>query len=197
MWSASAGVHLGLWLRSIAVVEGDQMTFIKAEKGLVHRLHSELCLSHLHQGIDLLNLILSNQVSDGRVWDHHLHGQDASLSSGLREQLLGQDPFQNKGELGPDLLLLVGWKDIDDAVDRFDAGIRMQGGKGQMTGFGGGQGGLNRLEVPHLADQDNVGVLPEDMSKGCGKVLGIRVHLPLIDDAFLMAMKVFDGILNR
>ncbi len=60
-----------------------------------------------------------------------------------------------------------------------------------------GQGRLNRLQVPHLTDQDDIGILPEDVSEGRGKALRIGVDLPLIDDAFLVAMEVFDRIFDR
>jgi hypothetical protein len=163
---------------------------------LVHRLHSKLGLSHLHLGIDLLNLVFPDQVSNGRVRNHDLHRKNPSFSSCPGDELLGQDPLQDKGELSPDLLLLVGREDIDDSVDRFHAGVGMEGGEGQMARLRREEGGLNCLQVSHFTDQDDVRVLTENVSKGGAKTFCIGIHLSLIDDALLMSVKIFDRILN-
>ena len=81
--------------------------------------------------------------------------------SPVLSQRLADDALQRAGELRADLLLLVRREDVDDAVDRLGRVLRVQGGEDQVAGLGGGEGHRDRLEVTHLADQDDVGVLPQ------------------------------------
>ena len=46
---------------------------------------------------------------------------------------------------------------------------RVQGGKHQMAGFRGEEPGLDRLEVAHFADQDDVRVLSQRAAQGVGE----------------------------
>ncbi len=71
----------------------------------------------------------------------------------------------------------------------------MQGPKDQVAGFGCGNGEFNGLEVAHLADQNNIGVLAQGRLQGCGKGLSMATHFPLIDQALLTDVNKFDGIL--
>ncbi len=84
------------------------------------------------------------------------------LPADLRNQRLRQHPFENEGELGSHLLLLIGGEDIDDTVDGLRAGIGVQGGKTEMTGFGDGQRRLDGFQIAQLADQDDIGILAQD-----------------------------------
>jgi len=61
-------------------IETDQLPVIQVGQGLVEGLHPELLLAHLHGRIDLMDLVLPDEVADGRVRDHDLHGQDAALA---------------------------------------------------------------------------------------------------------------------
>ena len=72
----------------------------------------------------------------------------------------------------------------------------MQCREGQMAGFSGHKGGFDRFQIPHLSDEDDVWILPEDVPKGSGKAFCIGVDLPLIDHAFLVAVEIFDRILD-
>jgi hypothetical protein len=47
--------------------------------------------------------------------------------------------------------------------------------------FGRGNGGLNRLQVAHFADQDHIGVLTQGAADGLGKAGHIDTDLALID----------------
>ncbi len=60
----------------------------------------------------------------------------------------------------------MGGKDVDDPVDRLRGRVGVEGGERQVTGLGDRQGGLDRLEVPHLADEDHVRILPERIFQG-------------------------------
>ena len=69
---------------------------IKFKQRLVHRLHAELCLPRLHHGIDLMYLIFSDQISDGRGRYKQFHGKDPALTALFGDQLLGKDTLQDK-----------------------------------------------------------------------------------------------------
>jgi hypothetical protein len=71
--------------------------------------------------------------------------------------------LQRHRQLLPDLLLLMWWEDIDNAIDRLRSILRVQCCEDQMSGFGCCQCDLNRLEVPHLTDEDDVRILSQDM----------------------------------
>ena len=72
----------------------------------------------------------------------------------------------------------------------------MQRGEHQVSGLGSGDRGLDRLQVPHLAHQDHVGVLAEDVLEGGGEGAGVRTDLPLVHHRCLVMMEVLDGILD-
>ena len=72
----------------------------------------------------------------------------------------------------------------------------MQGGKHQMTGFRGGKGGFDGIEVPHFADEDHIRVLTEDGPEAVGIGAGIGPDLPLVDDAFVRGVHILDGVLQ-
>ena len=65
------------------------------------------------------------------------------------------------GELDADLPLLVRREHRDDAVDRLGRVERVQRREHQVAGLGRVQRRFDRLEVAHLADQDDVGVLAQ------------------------------------
>ncbi len=63
------------------------------------------------------------------------------------EQLLRHDTLEGRGQLDPDLLLLLGREDVDDPVDRLRGVLGVQGGEDQVAGLGRGEGGRDGLEV--------------------------------------------------
>ena len=111
-------------------------------------------------------LIFPYQVPYRRIRHQQFYCQNPSLPRLLGDKLLGEYPFKDKRKLNPDLLLLMRWKDVDYAVDRLDCRIRMQGGKGQMPCLRYGERCLYCFEIAHLADQHDIGVLPEDIPQG-------------------------------
>ena len=56
-----------------------------------------------------------------------------------RQELLGHDALDCRGQLGTDLLLLVGREDVDDAVDRLWGVLGVQRREDKVAGLGGGQ----------------------------------------------------------
>ena len=52
------------------------------------------------------------------------------------------------------------------------------------------------LVVPHLSDEDDIGVLPQGTSKRLSKGNGVGSYLPLIDEALLVPNQVLNGVLD-
>ena len=76
-------------------------------------------------------------------------------------------------QLDPDLVLSIRRKNIEDSVDSPLGIICMQCTQNEVTGFGGCQRRLNRLEISHLADHDDVWILSESCKKGV--LLGVTI----------------------
>src|SRR5216684_8157472 len=63
---------------------------------LVERLHAELLLSRLHGGINLMDFVFADQISDGSVGRHDFHNHGAALAVDLGQQGLTHDAFQHQ-----------------------------------------------------------------------------------------------------
>ena len=127
---------------------------------VLHRLHAAL-RRRLHDGVDLLDLALADQVPDGVVREEDLEARDAAEAVGGRQQGLRDDALERVRELHAHLLLLRGREDVDDAVDRARRALGVERREDEVAGLGGGERGRDRLEVAHLAEEDHVGVLAQ------------------------------------
>src|SRR6185295_17672986 len=92
---------------------------------LLERLHAARRV-RLHDGVDLLDLALPDQVADGIVGEQDLERGDASRAVRRRQQRLRDDALKRRGELRAYLLLLLRREDVDDAVDRARRALRVQ-----------------------------------------------------------------------
>ena len=116
--------------------------------------------------------------------------------SAVLHKRLAHDALQGARELLADLLLLVRREDVDDAVDGLRRVLGVQGGEDQVAGLGGGQRHLDGLEVAHLADQDDVGVLAQHVLERLGERVRVVADLALVDQAVLVAVQELDGVLD-
>ena len=107
------------------------------------------------------------------------------------------DRLEHAGELDADLLLLVRREDGDDAVDGLRRVERMQRGEHEVAGLGGEQRRLDRLEVAHLADEDDVGVLAQRAAQRLRERVGVHADFALVDDRPVVPVQVLDRILDR
>ncbi len=73
----------------------------------------------------------------------------------------------------------------------------MQGREDEVAGLRRGQGGGDRLQVPHLADEDDVGVLTQGGLQGEGEVGRVGADLALVDDALVVRVQELDRVLDR
>jgi hypothetical protein len=150
----------------------------------------------LHGRVDLVGLAVADQVPDGRGGHHDLDPHDPPVAVGGGDELLADDALEGAGELHPDLLLLVGREHVDDPVHGLGGVLGVEGGEDQVAGLGRGQGDRDRLQVAQLPDQDDVGVLAQDVLEGAGERLGVLAHLALVDQAALVGVEKLDRVLD-
>ena len=74
------------------------------------------------------------------------------------QQPLGDHAKQDFGKLDPDLILLVGWEDVDDTVGSLGSGVGMERGQHQVAGFSDLQGRFHGFPVTHFPDHDHIWV---------------------------------------
>lgn len=64
----------------------------------------------------------------------------------------------------------------------------------KMAGFRCGHGRFHGLGVPHLANQDDVRIFPEDGAETVGVTLGVCADLPLIDETEVGLVDILDRV---
>ena len=140
---------------------------------------------------------LADQVADRRGRNENLTGDDAAPAVEGRQQLLGDDSLQGDRELRADLALLRRREDVDDPIDGLRRRLGVKSGEDQVACLGRGQGGGDRLQVAHLADQDHVRVLAQGGAQAEGEVGGIGADLALVDNRAFVVVKELDRVLDR
>ena len=176
------------------VVRNDASEVQLLDRG-VERDHSVLGV-RLHDAVDLMRLRLANEVADRRVVPEHLAREHAAFPVGARQQPLRNHREHAERELDSDLLLLSRGEHVDYSIDRLDRIVRVQRAEHQVAGFRGGQRRGNSLQVAHLSDQYDVGVLPEDVFQRAGERERVAPQLALVDDRLLMMVDVLYGVLD-
>ncbi len=106
-------------------------------ESLVKSLHAVFG-TRLDDGTDLMGLSLTDEVANGRRSDHDLDRRYASLSIDGSYQLLRDDSLDRTRELHSDLLLLVAWEHVDDAIYRLRRILGVERSEDQVTGLGSG-----------------------------------------------------------
>jgi len=178
------------------IVQGNDPSGHQTNQTLVHGLHAEFFLPHLHLRIYLVDLVLPDQVPDRWVGYHDFQGQCPAGAPNFGDKGLGKDPFKNEGELGPHLCLLIRGENVDYTVDGLHAGVGVQGGETEMAGFGDHQRRLDGFKVAHFTDEDNIGVLAENVFQGSLETLGVSPHFTLIDQTSFMGMQILYRVFN-
>ncbi len=170
---------------------------VERRQRLIHRLHAQSFLSRLHGRVDLVHLVVTNQVPDRRRRHEDLETDDAPGPLRATQQRLADDALEHHRELGADLSLLVRREHIDHAVDRLRRRVGVQRGEGEVPRLRDPQRGLDRLEVPHFADQDDIRVLAERGAQRGAERRGVGMHLALVHEAVLVLVDVLDRVLDR
>jgi len=85
---------------------------------------------------------------------------------------------------------------VNDPVNRLSRRIGVQGREGKMARLGDGERGLDRFEITHLTDENDVRILAERVLEGACERLGISSHFALIDQAALMLVDELDRVFD-
>jgi hypothetical protein len=88
-------------------------------------------------------------------------------------------------------------EEVDEAVDGLGRVGGMHGGEDEVTRLGRAQGGVDRLLVAHLADEDDVGVLAQDAPQGARERARVHPDLALVDQRALVGVQDLERVLDR
>ena len=106
-----------------------------------------------------VNLVLADQVRDRGRHDHDLVRRDDAAPLFREQGLRPCTPMSRRAELGADLVLLLLRKDVDDAVDRGRRSVGVERAEDDVPRSSGRlDRGVDRLQVAHFADEDDVGI---------------------------------------
>ena len=122
--------------------------------------------------------------------------QDAGVGDFAGDEPLGEDHAEGLGELDADLGGLAGGEGVGDAGDGAGGGGGVDGGHHEVAGFCGGEGDADGFEVAQLAEDDDVGGLPQDGAQGGMPGGGIGADFALFDDGFFVAVDELDGVFD-
>ena len=165
------------------------------DQRLAERLHLEEVAFGDRLG-DLLGLVVADQVGDPGVRDHDLDRRHASAVE-LGKQALADDAAEDAGEDRSDQVLLDGREELDHPPDRLGRVDGVHRREHEVAGLRGGEGGLGRLGVAELADQDHVGVLAKASAQRLRERRRVETDFPLVDDAAVVAVHDLDRVLDR
>ena len=88
-------------------------------------------------------------------------------------------------------------EDVEDARDGLGSVVGVQRSEDEVPGLGGGQGGGHGLAVAHLADEDDIGILPQDGANCLGKSRRVGSYFDLFDERAPIRLLKFDRVLDR
>ena len=156
-----------------------------------------LLLADLDHAGDLVRLAFANEVRDRHVDHQNFKRGDAAGLVDPLEKVLRDDAFERFGQRGADLVLLVGRENVDDAVDRFGRARSVQRSENKVTGGGRGQRQLDRFEIAHFTDEQDVRIFAQSAAQGRRKRACVHAHFAVVHEAILAAMHKLDRIFDR
>ena len=143
-----------------------------------------------------MDFVLSDEIADRGIRNHHFKSKSTPGPIGSREQSLTENPLQHEGELLTNLRLLIGGEHVHDPVDGLNRRVCMQSGESQVTRLSYGQSRFNRFQIPELANEADIRILPEDVLQRVLERGRIGTDFPLIDHTALVIVEIFDRVLN-
>ncbi len=123
--------------------------------------------------------------------------REATRALGVEYQLLRHDALESRREHRAYLLLLVRREHVDHTVDRLGRVLGVERPEDEVTGLGRGERHRDRLEVTHLTDQNDVGVLTKDSAERLREGVRVLADLALVHDRPLVIVEEFDRVLDR
>jgi len=111
---------------------------------------------------------VANEVGDGRADVQDLVRRDPPAAAPARQQPLRDDRAQRGGHHGPDLVLLLGGKDVEEAAHRRGGVARVQRAQDEVAGLRRDDRRADRLEVAQWTRADAEGwwgIFGDDIEK--------------------------------
>ena len=105
--------------------------------------------------------MLYEVITSAHLFPRH----DAPAAGRPPEEALRENRQQAIRQLGPHLGLLGRGEDVDDPIHGRRRAVRVHRRHDEVAGLRRRQGDGETLEIPELPDHDDIGVLPEDMTK--------------------------------
>src|SRR5947199_274222 len=112
------------------------------------------------------------EIGGGGVDDQDLKGRDASRFVDAFEKILRDDALERLSQGSADLVLLGGREDVDDTIDRFGGIGGVQSAENEVTGSGRGQRELDRVQMTHFAEENDVRSFTRCLAQRVGKGAG-------------------------
>ena len=147
--------------------------------------------------VDAVGLVLADQVLDGRRDHHHLVGGDQRPRASCGSRACDSTPMRavescvriwSCCSLGKtSMMRLIG------------AGgpVGVQRAEDDVAGLGRLDGRVDRLQVAHFADEDDVGVHAQGPADALREVGHVDADLALVDRALLVLVVVLDRVFDR
>ena len=153
-------------------------------------------LRRLHDARELERLAFADHRRDRVVAEQDLVRRDAAAAD-LRAEDLRDDALQRLAQHDADLRLPIRRELIDDAVDRADRRRRVERAEDEVAGLRRLDRDRDRLEVAHLADEDDVRILAQRRAERVLEALRVLADLALIHEALLVLVHELDRVLDR
>ena len=139
----------------------------------------------------------ADEVRDRHVDDQDLERGDAARLVDALEEVLRDDAFERFGQRRADLVLLAGRENVDDTIDRLRRARRVERAENKVTGGGRGQRELDRFEVAHFTDEQDVRIFTQRAAQSRGEGAGVHAHFAMLHQAVLASMHKFNRIFDR
>ena len=150
----------------------------------------------LDQLFHRLHFTLEDHIGHERCIEHDLYGGATPLAINSRNETLGNNRLHIEREIHQQLMATLFREKVNDSIHRLVGIIGMQGSQTEVSGLGKGDSVLHRLRVTDLTYQDHIGCLTQRIDQSVLKGVGINAHLALSDNAPLVLVHKFNGILN-
>ena len=160
---------------------------------LVITLHPRV--AGLHVLVELVELVFQDEMLGHRAAAEHFDGRSAvAVTSG--QQPLRDDGFDGPGQLGQKQPVLGRRKHGDDPLDGLGRVGAVDGREDLMPGVRGVQRNPQRLDVPQLANENDVGILTQRLAQRPLEGGRVGAHLELRHHRFPVRVHVLDRIFN-
>ncbi len=194
---SSAGEAFGAeaaWVAAVlgGVVLGDVAVLYEGFEAVIDGM-ATFTTGDFHEPYELFDFSFAEAGLNAGVDAEGLGGEDPALDIRAGEKPLADHRFEDIGELGRDLLLLIRGEEIHDALDGFGGINGVEGADDKVSGFCGGHGDLHGFTVSQFANDDDIGVLSHALTESKGKGFGVAADLALFHERGI----VLEGKLDR